>query len=35
MKDLAYEKKTDYLYIKSPSDPLPTTGGIASVSNGN
>jgi len=34
MKDLGYEKKTDYLYIKSPNEPL-LTGGITSVSSGN
>jgi hypothetical protein len=34
MKDLAYQEKTDYLYIKSPNEPL-LTGGITSVSSGN
>ena len=34
MKDLGYEKKTDYIYIKSPNEPL-LTDGIASVSIGN
>jgi peptidoglycan/xylan/chitin deacetylase (PgdA/CDA1 family) len=34
MKDLGYEKKTDYIYIKSPNEPL-LTGGITSVSSGN
>ncbi|TLX89120.1 MAG: polysaccharide deacetylase family protein [Thaumarchaeota archaeon] len=31
MKDLGYEKRTNYLYIKSPNESL-LTGGIASVS---
>jgi peptidoglycan/xylan/chitin deacetylase (PgdA/CDA1 family) len=35
MKDLGYEKKTDYIYIKSPNEPLLTGGGITSVSSGN
>jgi len=35
MKDLGYEKKTDYIYIKSPNEPLLTGAGIASVSIGN
>jgi len=30
MKDLGYEKKTNYLYIKSPNEPI--SSGIASVS---
>ncbi|CAN5437919.1 hypothetical protein BH18THE1_BH18THE1_01660 [soil metagenome] len=34
MKDLGYETKTDYLYVKSPNIPR-VTGGIASVSSGN
>jgi len=34
MKDLGYEGKTNYLYIKSPNGP-PLTGEIASVSSGN
>jgi hypothetical protein len=34
MKDLGYEGKTNYLYIKSPDGP-PLTGEIASISSGN
>ena len=34
MKDLGYEGKTNYLYIKSPKVP-PLIGGIAAVSTGN
>lgn len=34
MKDLGYQEKDDYLYVKSPKD-LSLTGGIASVSNSN
>ena len=34
MKDLGYEGKTNYLYIRSPDGP-PLTGEIASVSSGN
>ena len=34
MNDLEYEKKTDYLYIKSPNEPL-LDGGVTSVSSGN
>lgn len=34
MKDLGYEGKTNYLYIKSPNVP-PLTGEVAAVSTGN
>lgn len=34
MKDLGYEEKTDYTYIRSPQESN-LTGGIASVSSGN
>jgi hypothetical protein len=32
MKDLGYQEKDDYLYVKSSKD-LSVTGGIASLSN--
>jgi hypothetical protein len=34
VKDLGYDAKTDYLYVKSPNV-SPLTGRIASVSSGN
>ena len=34
MKDLGYEGRTNYLYIKSPNVP-PLTGEVAGVSTGN
>jgi hypothetical protein len=34
MKDLGYEGKTNYLYIKSPNVP-PLIGGIVAESTGN